>query len=96
MSNTPKDDFFSDIGLATTKDGAVVGAIFAIALLVGIIRVEMLSQKLAIWFLLAVGIVVTVNHVTRHRSYFSPPVDGFIIGFGLVFGILNLLFGHIP
>lgn len=96
MSNSSKDDFLSDIGLASTKDGAIVGAIFAIALLVGIIKVEMLSQKFAIWLLLAIGVVVTINHVTRRKSYFSPPIDGFIIGFGLVFGALNLVFGHIP
>jgi len=96
MPNNEQSDFFHDIGLATTKDGAIVGVIFAIGLLVGIIKVEVLSQKLAIWILLAVGILVGLHRLVKNRSFFSTPVDGFVIGFGLVFGILNLLFGNIP
>jgi uncharacterized membrane protein YecN with MAPEG domain len=96
MQNSQNDDSSLDIGLASTKDGAVVGAVFAIALLTGIIKVELLSQKAAIWLLLVIGLVVAVHRLMEHKSLFIAPVDGFVIGFGLVFSLLNLIFGNIP
>jgi fatty-acid desaturase len=96
MPNRQNDDSSADIGLATTKDGAVVGAVFAIALLTGIIKVKMLSQKAAIWLLLVIGLAVAVHRLMAHESLFIAPVDGFVIGFGLIFSLLNIIFGNIP
>ena len=85
------------MGLATKKDGAIVGIIFAIIVLIGWIKLEIgIPQKFLIWIILLIGIIVAVYNLAKHRSLFTPSVDGFVQGFCLVYGFVNLLLGTIP
>jgi hypothetical protein len=92
MSNTHKKDFFADLALATTKDGFVAGAIFAILLLLGILRIEALEQRIAVVILLLISAYVTYYNIAHHRSLTSyPVVDGFLLGFGWIFGLVSIV-----
>jgi len=92
VSNTKvKPTLFSEIGLATAKDGFIAGIVVAIILELGIIKIEGIQQAVAIWLLLVVALYLTYHHLVHHQSLISPPLDGFVIGFGWVFGILNVV-----
>jgi hypothetical protein len=73
-----------------TKDGFVIGILFAIVLQLGVIKIVMIQQAVAIWILLALTVYVTYYNVTHRKARFIPVIDGFIIGFGWLFEIFNL------
>jgi len=75
--------------LATFKDGFIVGILGAIALQLGIFTIQALQQIVAIYLLLGLSIIVTFARMWKRRSIFSPPVDGFILGFGWLFSLIN-------
>jgi len=57
----------------------------------GFIRNVVPQQGLAVVaILLILAAYLTYYHVAHHQSFINPPLDGFIIGFGWVFGILSL------
>jgi hypothetical protein len=93
---TESNDILSEMGLATKNDGAIVGVIFAILVLIGWIKLEVgIPQKMLIWLILLIGIIVAGYNIRKHKSLFSPPIDGFVQGFCLVYGFINLLLGKI-
>jgi len=90
MSNRGPKSFFTEIGLATTKDGFAAGILAAVLLQLGFVKVVAIEQSIAIWLLLAFALYLTYYHATKRKSWLSPPLDGFMLGFGWVFGLLNL------
>jgi len=91
MSNIGRRSLFTELGLATTKDGFFAGAVVAAILQLGIIKIVIPQQGFAIAVLLILAAYLTYHHAVKHHSFISPPLDGFVIGFGWVFGILSLL-----
>jgi hypothetical protein len=92
MSNTEEKRVSTENDLATTKDGFVAGAIFAVLLLLGFIKIVALNEAFAIWILLALAAYTTYYNVSHKRSLTSYPAwDGFILGFGWIFGIVSLV-----
>ena len=91
MSNSEKEGLFSETGLATKKDGFAAGIVVAILLRLGFVRIVVVEQSIAIWILLLFAVGLTVHHVVRRGSLLTAPLDGFIMGFGWLFGILNIL-----
>lgn len=92
MSNTnSKRSLFADLAFAKTKDGFIAGAIFAILLLLGILRIVALEQRIAVVILLLLSAYVTYYNAAHHQSLTSyPVVDGFLLGFGWIFGLVSL------
>jgi hypothetical protein len=83
---------FEELGLATFQDGFFIGTFIAIFLRLGIIQIVSPLERLLTFTLLMLGIAVTVNKAFRRKSLTSsPPWDGFISGFGVVFGVINLI-----
>ena len=92
MSNTQNEQgFLAGIGLASRRDGLIAGVVAALIIRAGIVRIVVMEQSLAGWLLLALAFFLTVYDAVKRRSLFSPPIDGFIIGFGWLFGLLSLL-----
>jgi len=82
----------SGMGLATKWDGLIVGVIFALALHSGILKIEIgLSQTIVVWLLLLIGVFVALYNAKKRKSLFSPPVDGFVMGFGILYSVLNII-----
>jgi len=78
--------------LATAKEGFVVGVIVAAILQFGFIKVVFIQQAIAVWLILALAIYLTYHHLSHRKALLlRPSLDGFVIGFGWVFGLLNLV-----
>ena len=91
MSNSGLENLLHEIGLASTRDGFAAGIVVAILLQLGFIRIVVVEQSIAIWLLLIFAIVLTVYRVTHHnKSLLSPVLDGFVMGFGWLFALLNI------
>lgn len=92
MSNRQETHPSTENDLATTKDGFIAGAIVAVLLLLGFIKIVGLEQAVAVWILLALAAYTTYYNVSHNRSLTSYPAwDGFILGFGWIFGIVSLV-----
>jgi len=91
-NSKPPSDVLSGMGLATKWDGLIVGVMFALALHSGIIKIEIgFSQTIVVWLLLLIGVFIALYNAKKHKSLFSPPVDGFVMGFGILYSVLNLI-----
>ena len=80
-----------EFGLATYKDGFFVGLLAALILKLGIANIATGMQEFIIWVLLCTGIIVSINQAIRRKALINPPWDGFISGFGILIGLLELL-----
>ena len=80
-----------EFGLATYEDGFIVGALFAIVLHLGIIKIVTPLDNILVTVLLIAGILVALNKAFSRGSLISPPWDGFISGFGVILGGINLI-----
>jgi hypothetical protein len=77
--------------LATFKDGFIIGTFISIIFQLGIIQVTTPFDKILVFFLMMLGIAVGFYKPFKRRSLISPPWDGFISGFGVILGCVNLL-----
>lgn len=82
---------FEELGLATFRDGFIMGLFSALVLHLGIIEITTALQRAIVLSLLVVGILVSVNQAMRRKSLITPPWDGFISGFGTVIGLVDLM-----
>lgn len=82
---------WEEITLATFRDGFIIGAIFALVLELGIIKIVTPLDKLIVFILLVSGIATSVNKAFSRGSLISPPWDGAISGFGVILGIVSIL-----
>lgn len=91
MSNTERPrSFFAELALAKTKDGFIAGAIFAVLLLLGVLKIVALEQSIAVVILLLLAAYVTYYNAVHHESWSTYPViDGFLLGFGWIFGLVS-------
>jgi hypothetical protein len=91
VSNTDKRSLLIELGLATARDGFFAGAVVAAILQLGIIKIVIPQQGFAIAVLLILAAYLTYYHAVKHQSFISPPLDGSVIGFGWIFGLLSLV-----
>ncbi len=78
--------------MAKMKDGFIVGAIFAVLLLLGVLKIVALEQTTAVVILLLLSAYVTYYNAAHHKSLSTyPAIDGFLLGFGWIFGLVSLL-----
>jgi hypothetical protein len=91
LSTSKNRTLFEELGLATFRDGFIVGLFSALILQLGIIDITTVTQRAIVFVLLGAGILVSVNQAVRRKSLISPPWDGFISGFGTFIGIIELL-----
>jgi hypothetical protein len=90
--NKDKDTSIWDaIDMATFKDGFAGGALFAIAIQLGIVNILSPFDRVLVFVLLILGIGTTVNKLFSRGSLISPPWDGVVSGFGVILGILNII-----
>lgn len=82
---------FEEIGLATYKDGFTLGGILALILELGIVQITTRLQEFIVFSLLVFGIFVAIHKVYTGSALINPPIDGFISGFGVVFGAINII-----
>jgi hypothetical protein len=91
LSKSEDKTLFEELGLATFRDGFILGLLSALVLHLGIIDIRTSMQRAIVYILLLCGILISVNQAIRRKSLISPSWDGFISGFGTFIGIIDLM-----
>jgi hypothetical protein len=74
----------------THKNGFGIGIVAALLIHLGIMAITMVEHTIAIVSLLLFAAFVTYKRKQKNASVFNPAYDGFIEGFGWVFGLIGI------